>query len=978
MSRIRMVLVVGIAAATACAVATGASASASPARSRAAAHSLSRVSGPAIGTPLQVRSGQAKLVGPANAGQHLRLTVGLRTPHPAAEDAFVASLKNKKSPNFRHFLSAAQWNARFAPSAKSYQAVVDWARSHGLTVTGRYADHLVVDLVGTVNTIQRALGIKINNYRLGSKAFYSNDRSVALPAGISGIVQSVAGLNSLQQLSPANSQFQTKHPAYVAGPVRQTGPSAHANGSKALLAKAMAASRKKLARNGSVAVPGLTNGFYDPTDIYSDQAYSVNALNAQGHCCNPTHAANVTPPATSIAISSVGTQNVSDMAGFQSQYPYLAYHFQEFGIDGSPACCDDEGTLDLEWSTAMGNSFGSFVDTAMVYMYDGANAQLGTFTDIWNDMLSDGHARTMSSSWGCAEAFCYDSGTMNTDHSIFNAMLGQGWTLMSASDDKGAFADCSHVSVEYPASDPDVLSAGGTDLFLSGGSWSNETAWVGGTAPGSCAANGGGGGGGCSVQWALPSYQNGRIQGLCSTRAEPDFSLNAGIGQNFFFNGGLHGVGGTSIVSPELAGIWAQINAYLGSFPSAACSGGCTTVGQANPDVYNALAGGEHDPYYDITSGCTTNDAGPGYCGITGYDRATGLGSADLFQLAMQVLWFNVTELSPPTTTITGPPTNTYVNSGTLSWSITDNPTDGTATGVQGYTAQWDSDPGNPITEPHGGSGNYFWDGPAAKNSASGSVSLASAGQGCHTLYVRAWDNIADSAVSTYGPVCYDGTAPVTTAGTSQFVQGAQINNVKVPVKITWSGADTGGSGLRNFTLWQSTDGGTYSQISSPTTTSQTVNLAPGHSYQFAINAIDNAGNVGTFVFDPKFKLQLAQETASQIKYGGTWTLANDPTAVGGKLKFTHVQNATAKYTFTGRAIAWIGARAANRGSAAVKLDNTAAVTINTHGTPPMVPRVMLYAHSMGAGSHTLLITNKATAGHPRIDVDAFAVLAPA
>ena len=97
-------------------------------------------------------------------------------------------------------------------------------------------------------------------------------------------------------------------------------------------------------------------------------------MNAQGHCCNPTHAANVTPPATSIAIATVGAHNGSDMAGFQAQYPYLAYHFQEFGIDGTPACCDDEGTLDLEWSTAMANSFGSFVDTAMVYMYDGANA----------------------------------------------------------------------------------------------------------------------------------------------------------------------------------------------------------------------------------------------------------------------------------------------------------------------------------------------------------------------------------------------------------------------------------------------------------------------------------------------------------------------------------------------------------------------------------------------------------------------------
>lgn len=942
----------------------------------AAARSLSRIAGAAIGTPAQVSTGQARLVGATSSARHLRLTIGLKTPHPAEEDAFVASLKDKNSPNFRHFLTAAQWNARFAPSAKNEQTVVNWARSQGFTVTKRYANRLVVDLVGTVGTAEKALGIKINNYRLGNTSFYSNNKSVALPAKISGIVGSVAGLNSLQQLKPANAQFATPHPAYVPGPVYQAGGSGHANGSKALLASAMAASRHKLAQARSGIGPQVTNGFYDPTDIYSDQAYSVDALNAQGHCCNPTHAANVTPPATSIAIATVGSHRVSDINGFHNQYPYLAYHYQEFNIDGTPSCCDGEGTLDLEWSTAMGNSFGSFVDTAMVYMYDGANASLGTFTDIWNHMLSDGHARTMSSSWGCAEAFCYDSGTMNTDHSIFNAMLGQGWTLMSASDDRGAFADCSHRSVEYPASDPDVLSAGGTNLFLSNGQWSNETAWVGGTSPGSCAGNGGGGGGGCSVQWALPSYQSGRIQNLCTTRAEPDFSLNAGIGQNFFF-GSLGGVGGTSIVSPELAGIWAQINAYLGSFPSSACGGGCTTVGQANFDVYNSLAGGEHDPFYDITSGCTTNDAGSGFCGIPGYDRATGLGSANLFQLANQVLWFNVIELSPPTITMSGPPTNTWLNGGTLSWSIVDNGS-GAPTGVQGYTASWDSDPGNPTTEPHGGSGNYFWDGPAVKNASTGSLSLSTVpSQGCHTLFVRAWDNIGDSAVNSYGPVCFDNTAPVTTAPQANFVTGSQVTTTGAPeIRISWSGSDNL-SGVASYSLYKSVNGGSFIPVplGSPTATSVDLHPTPGRTLQFAVAAQDNAGNFGTFAFSNTFTVSRFEDNVSAVHYSTGWTAQNVASATAGHLRYSTAVNRTAKLAFTGTKVAWVGVAGPGRGSAQVTLDGSTNVTVNAHAASNHV-RTVLYQKTFGStGSHSILVRNLATAGHPRIDVDAFFVI---
>jgi kumamolisin len=925
---------------------------------------LSRVAGAAISAPKQVSDGQAKLVAAASGAQHLRLTIGLKTPHAAEEDAFVASLKDKSSPNFRHFLTADEWNARFAPSAASEQSVVDWATAQGFTVTKRYANHLVVDLDGTVATVQKAFGLKINNYKLGSKSFYSNDESASMPKGISSVVQSVAGLNSLQQLEPTQSQSVT-HPAYVAGPARQTGPAGHANGSKTLLAKAMAASKAKQRSN----VHNTTNGYYDPTDIYSDQAYSVNALNAQGHCCNPTHAAGVTPPATSIAIATAGAHSGTDFAGFHNQYPYLAYHYQEFFIDGTPTCCDGEGTLDFDWSTAMSNSFGASSDTAMIYMYDGANTQLGTFTDIWNQMLSDGHARTMSSSWGCAESYCYDAGTMNTDHAIFNSMVGQGWTLVTDSDDKGAFADCSHVSVEYPASDPDVLSAGGTDLQAAGG-FSSETAWIGGTGAGSCGSNGGGGGGGCSVQWSLPSYQSGRIQNLCTTRAEPDVSLNAGIGQNYYFNGALSPTGGTSIVTPELAGIWAQINAELGSFPSTACSGGCTTVGQAGPDVYNAQAGGRHNPFYDITSGCTTNDAGAGYCAVAGYDRATGLGSANLFQLANQVLWFNVGELTAPTVTLNGPPVSTYVNSGSVSWSIVDNGSPA-PTGVQGYTAQWDGDPGDPTTEPHGGSGNYFWDGPALKNSTSGAASLL---QGCHTLFVRAWDNIGDSGLYAYGPVCLDTVDPtVTTAPKVSLVQNSAVSSSDVPVKVSWAGTDSG-SGVKNYRLQEKLDGGAYSNVGALlTTTSKLLSLPAGHTYRFRVRATDNANNTSTYKLGKTVHLKLYEENNGAIAYTTGWARIAQAGASAGHVEEASVAGKKATFTFSGTQVGFVTTVASANGSATIVIDGGAAATVNTHATGG--PGIVRFVKATGTGPHTLVLKVLGTAGHPKIDVDAFVVL---
>ena len=55
---------------------------------------------------------------------------------------------------------------------------------------------------------------------------------------------------------------------------------------------------------------------------------------------------------------------------------------------------------------------------------------------------------------------------------------------------------------------------------------------------------------------------------------------------------------------------------------------------------------------------------------------------------------------------------------------------------------------GAPSSAATPGSGNSFYSGPASAGT-SGTASLP----GCHTLYVRAWDNIGESAVNSYGPV---------------------------------------------------------------------------------------------------------------------------------------------------------------------------------------------------------------------------------
>jgi subtilase family serine protease len=66
--------------------------------------------------PPAVMNGAAIAAGPFNSSQMLRLVLGLQHPHMAEEEQFLEALNTKGSRDYRHFLTADEWNARFSPS----------------------------------------------------------------------------------------------------------------------------------------------------------------------------------------------------------------------------------------------------------------------------------------------------------------------------------------------------------------------------------------------------------------------------------------------------------------------------------------------------------------------------------------------------------------------------------------------------------------------------------------------------------------------------------------------------------------------------------------------------------------------------------------------------------------------------------------------------------------------------------------------
>jgi len=822
--------------------------------------------------PFKVFDGTAVRVGHYETEKKLRLAIFVTPPDLAGEEQFIRELQTKSSPNFHKFLSAEEWNERFGPRVEDEQKVVDWANSQGLTVTNRYANRLLVDVEAPAGVIEKALGVTINHYLVGEEVDFSNDRNPSIPAHLSGIVGGIFGLNSIERMKPVSGHVEGRNGwDYVPGPVHSAEVNSKGDGdpSKAPWnTTADAAPGVLSGKAAAVSTSGLTTpnppneiGGVDPANLYSSQVYDYNALLAQSKCCNVHNDSNGSPADTSIALVTFGGFLESDVNTF-FQYYGMAWNITAYSINGvinsqnnipgtecqigTSGCnsdgYDDEADLDVEYSTAFSNSFGSSNDTAHVYVYEGANGYQGTYFDVWNSVLNDGHAHVVSTSYGDEETSYwtgYVAGTAVGDaHYIFNQMVGQGLTLVAAAGDQGSTPSCGDSNgVIYPSSDPDFVAAGGTALKLNfDGTWQSENAWTGGPTLKNCQKNGGGGGGGLSVMFSAPAWQSGinyeewvnhnqYIVSGNTQRKVPDISLEAGgYGQWDFCTTGCGNTtangwatwGGTSIVAPELAGFFAQENSYLNSIGHICGSDGtsrCEPIGNAAPILYYEGMGqaAPHDPFYDITQGCVTNYLTTTYpsltyfCAEPGYDLATGWGSANMLQLAWTYNFYIIPADGVPSVKFSGPSKNTWYNTDqVVSWTVSDGVTASTAglpaPGVAGFTQGWDSIPADVYSEPHGGSGNSFYSGPQYPYASAGCLAFNGAngcsgnpGQGCHTVNVGAWDNQGFyTGTQTYGPVCYDTVAPTISISTSPATSGTVWVNKAVTVTLT--STDPGGS----------------------------------------------------------------------------------------------------------------------------------------------------------------------------------------
>ena len=236
--------------------------------------------------------------------------------------------------------------------------------------------------------------------------------------------------------------------------------------------------------------------------------------------------------------------------------------------------------------------------------------------------------------------------------------------------------------------------------------------------------------------------------------------------------------------------------------------------------------------------------------------------------------------------------------------------------------------------------------------------------------------DIVAGAYSASDTVKVDLTAPILRgAVTTSWIAGTTMLGNYVSLQAIWPLATDTGTGVAAYRVFVSVDGHPYTVLTTTTARTARTFAATGHTYRFRVFAFDRARNISASVYSPIVRVLGYQDSNRAIRYSSGWHSSISTAYYGGTARYTVARLATASLTFSGRSVAWNAILGPTRGSARVYIDGRLISTVNLN-SPTVTLRRIVFARTWSAvGTHTIRVVVLGTAGHPRVDLDAFIVL---
>jgi subtilase family serine protease len=601
---------------------------------------LALVASPALAssTPRATLSGSRPIwatashaVGRVSSSTTRSFQVNLDLRDAAGAARFASEVSNPKSALYEHYLTPAQFNVRYSPTAKQVSAIEQWLRASGFRVTGVASNNRYVAAVGTVAKIDRAFGTTLEWYGIKGGRYVAPATALSTPASVARDILAVVGLDDGSLMTRPDDVSTAGIKAGTPGTGSKQVDCSHYYGQH-MAHMPMAYGTNKF--------PTYICGY---TATQLEGAYGVtSAIGAGNNGTGVTVAitdAYASPTIVADANAFSRDEGVPQFKpGQLNQILPPKFDFQRICGNWSV-----EETIDIE-------AVHTMAPGATINYVGGENCGAGLF-DALNKVVAHHLANVVTDSWSNGGENL-PANFIAAEQAIFVQGAAEGIGFGFSSGDNGdLLTQTGETQPSFPGSDPWVTAVGGTSLalgkpdnYISETGWGNDISQATGSPaytpslPGSFYA---GAGGGTSHVFAEPTYQDGVVPTSLSNaygspaRVVPDVSALADPFTGFSIvitSGGVeqHQTwGGTSLASPLFAGMLALADQYRSA-----------PIGFANPLLYS---GAGTDAFHDITPSLkaialvfsegpginflVTQDHDTSLSVTAGFDDVTGIGT---------------------------------------------------------------------------------------------------------------------------------------------------------------------------------------------------------------------------------------------------------------------------------------------------------------------------------------------------------------
>ncbi|HYL68626.1 MAG TPA: S53 family peptidase [Candidatus Limnocylindria bacterium] len=361
----------------------------------------------------------------------------------AAAEQLAAEQLDKSSPNYHHWLTAAEYGQRFGPSDSDIQTITSWLSSHGFEINSVAKGRNVIEFSGNASQLNEALHTQIHRFIVNGEEHWANASDPQIPAALAPVVAGPLSLHNFHRIPMARRLGQFSR-SKATGEVRPVNPNFTFDiGSPCGL------------NNNCFAVgPADFAAIYHVQDLWN---VKPTAIDGTGQ---------------TIAIANDSNINIADAHNFRTLFglptndPKVILAGTDPGKNGDEV----EADIDTQWS-------GAVAKNATIDLVIAASTNASQGVDLAAQFIIQNHvAPILSESFGDCESALGAAGNLMFNNMWQQAAMSNITVLISTGDSGAAGCENPNPNLTTPqpaktgaaisgiASTPFNTAVGGTDF----------------------------------------------------------------------------------------------------------------------------------------------------------------------------------------------------------------------------------------------------------------------------------------------------------------------------------------------------------------------------------------------------------------------------------------------------------------------------------------------------------------------------------